>query len=123
MLATKGAAAPTLAAPPTADHAPRRFAAPLDRRELTWADSGKVDVDRRAGGLRALRRPHAGHERGRRAHAGRAADDRRRDQQVAPRPVYFFLIVHGDGSGWAARESVRFYRRGLALSRISRVNI
>jgi hypothetical protein len=87
---------------------PHRLAAPLDDLEVARRDLGEIDLDRRAGGLGALGRQHAGDEGDRRPEAGDAAGDRSGDHEVAPRLVWFFLIVHRDGMVMVGRESVRF---------------
>src|SRR6185503_10118620 len=79
-----------------ADH-PDGLAAPLDDRELARRNLRDVGLDRRAGGARTLGWPHAGNEGHRGADPGDAAGDRARDHQVAPRLVYFYFFIHGDG--------------------------
>src|SRR5262249_33299080 len=98
---------------------PHDLAAPLDVDLLSGLELGDVDVDGRAGGLRALAGEERHHERCGRAHDADSTDVTRRAHQKTPLPAVYraFSAIRHDNLSPDPRPPSRM-RSAPARSRV-----
>ena len=124
--AGRRASAANRASPACAIDDPAHLAAPFDVDLLARLDLADVDLDRRAGGFRALGRPERHHERHRGRDGADAADDarsRRSGSAASPCPPYVGCHArhprHASRS-LSQRNAIRSSRGSAAVARLAK---